>query len=454
MSDSKTAEQLAGEVKGVLDARLGEVKSTLDARDADIRAAIEARQAEMRSVLDAQHNEVKSDLEGKHDKVKALAEEALGKAQRGEDLSNATKELADEALTALNEAKARLDEVEQKLARRVSDEEKNLPRTMGELVVNDPIVQAFIGNNSARGRASVEVKAIISALTTDAAGSAGDLIVSDRLPGVIAPPQRRMTVRDLLTPGRTSSNSVQYVKETGYTNAAATVSETTGPIKPQSDIKFDVVASNVTTIAHWVLATRQILDDVPMLQSYIDGRLRYGLALVEENQLLNGSGTGTDLAGIYTQATAFNPPITIPATVTRIDVLRLAMLQTALSELMSTGVVLHPADWAAIELLKDGQGQFIVGNPQGTITPTLWGQPVVSTQSMATGKFLTGAFQLGAQIFDRMDAVVEISTEDDQNFRKNLVTVLAEERLALAVYRPEAFVKGDFAAAATAATKV
>ncbi len=139
---------------------------------------------------------------------------------------------------------------------------------------------------------------------------------------------------------------------------------------------------------------------------------------------------------------------------TRIDVLRLAMLQTALSELMSTGVVLHPADWAAIELLKDGQGQFIVGNPQGTMTPTLWGQPVVATQSMATGKFLTGAFQLGAQIFDRMDAVVEISTEDDQNFRKNLVTVLAEERLALAVYRPEAFVKGDFAAAATAATKV
>jgi HK97 family phage major capsid protein len=247
---------------------------------------------------------------------------------------------------------------------------------------------------------------------------------------------------------------VQYVKETGYANAAASLSETAGTTKPQSDIKFDVLTSNVTTIAHWVLATRQILDDVPMLQSYIDGRLRYGLALVEENQLLNGSGTGTDLAGIYTQATAFAPPITIPATVTRIDVLRLAMLQTALSELMSTGVVLHPADWAAIELLKDSQGRFIVGNPQGTLTPTLWGQPVVSTQSMATGKFLTGAFQLGAQIFDRMDAVVEISTEDDQNFRKNLVTVLAEERLALAVYRPEAFVKGDFAAAATAATKI
>jgi len=114
--------------------------------------------------------------------------------------------------------------------------------------------------------------------------------------------------------------------------------------------------------------------------------------------------------------------------------------------------VLQPSDWAAIERLTDTTGQLLIGNPQGNLSPTLWGQPVVATQSMATGKFLTGAFQLGAQIFDRMDAMVEISTEDDQNFRKNLVTVLAEERLALAVYRPEAFVKGDFAAAATAAT--
>jgi len=421
MTDTKSAEQLAGEVK---------------------------------AAFDAQQQAVKKDFYTRHDEVKALAEEALGKAAKGEELSASTKQLADEALTALNEAKARLDEVEQKLARKKQDDERREARTLGEQVVSNEAILPFLNSKTARGRASVEVKSIISSLTTDANGSAGDLIVPDRIPGVIAPGQRRLTVRDLLTPGRTASNAVQYVKETGFTNAAATVSETAGATKPQTDIKFDVVTSSVTTIAHWVLATRQILDDVPMLQSYIDGRLTYGLALVEENQLLNGGGTGTDLNGIYTQATAFTPPITIPAPVTKIDVLRLAMLQTALSELMSTGVVLHPADWASIELLKDTTGQFIIGNPQGNLSPTLWGQPVVSTQSMATGKFLTGAFQLGAQIFDRMDAVVEISTEDDQNFRKNLVTVLAEERLALAVYRPEAFVKGDFSAAATAATKV
>ena len=419
MTDTKSAEQLAGEVK---------------------------------AAFDAQQQAVKKDFDTRHDEVKALAEEALGKAAKGEELSASTKQLADEALTALNEAKARLDEVEQKLARKKQDDERHEPRTLGERVVTNEAIQPFLNSKTARGRASVEVKSIISSMTSDANGSAGDLIVPDRQPGIVTPGQRRLTVRDLLTPGRTNSNAVQYVKETGFTNAAATVSETAGATKPQSDIKFDVVTSSVTTIAHWVLATRQILDDVPMLQSYIDGRLTYGLALVEENQLLNGGGTGTDLHGIYTQATAFSSPISLPAPVTRIDVLRLAMLQSALSELLATGAVLHPADWAGIELLKDTSGAYIIGNPQGTLSPTLWGLPVVATQSMASGKFLAGAFQLGAQIFDRMDAVVEISTEDDQNFRKNLVTVLAEERLALAVYRPEAFVKGDFAAAATAAT--
>ena len=395
--------------------------------------------------------EVKAAFDAKHDQVKALAEEALGKAQKGEDLSAATKQLADEALVGMNEAKARLDELEQKIARKGADDETR-PRSIGEQVLAADEMKTFLASRASRGRASVEVKAIITSLTTDAMGSAGDLIVPDRLPGILAPGQRRLTVRDLLTPGRTSSTSVQYVKETGFTNAAATVSETTGALKPQSDIKFDIATSSVTTIAHWVLATRQILDDAPMLQSYIDGRLRYGLALVEENQLLNGGGTGTDLNGIYTQATAFTAPITIPAPVTRIDVLRLAVLKSALAELPTTGAVLHPADWASIELLKETTGAYLIGNPQGALAPTLWSLPIVATQAISQGNFLTGAFRLGAQIFDRWDARVEVSTEDDQNFRKNLVTILAEERLALAVYRPEAFVKGAFAAAATAAT--
>lgn len=391
--------------------------------------------------------EVKSIVDTKVDAVKAIAEDALGKLARGEEMTAAVKELADQAILGMNEAKARLDEVEQKLVRS-GDDAREVSLSAGYKFIADENVKSFMANPQSGKRVTVETKAIISSLTTVANGSAGDLIVPDRGP-LIDIRRRQLTVRDLLTPGRTSSNAIQYPVTSGYTNSAATVSETTGPTKPQSEIQFDLKTTSVTTIAHWVLATRQILDDAPMLQSYIDGILRYGLELVEEAQLLNGAGTGTDLNGIYTQATAFAAGTSVVATPQKMDVIRYAMLQGALAELPPTGIVLHPTDWANIETLKDTSGFYLIGNPIDGINPRLWGLPVVATQAMTAGTFLTGAFRMGAQIFDREDANVAVSTEDSDNFRKNLVTILAEERLALAVYRPEAFIKGTFSTAIT-----
>jgi HK97 family phage major capsid protein len=388
--------------------------------------------------------EVKALVETKHDEVKAIAEDALGKTAAGEKLTEAAKELADQALNGLNETKARLDEVEQKLARKGGNGEDR-PLSAGyQFIANDDI-KAFMANPQAGKRVGMEIesKAIISSLATDADGSAGDLLVPLRLP-ILQPALRRLTVRDLLMPGRTNQPSIQYAKETGFTNLAATVTETAGTAKAQSEIKFDIVTTSVTTIAHWVLATRQILDDAPMLQSYIDGRLRYGLKLVEEAQLLTGGGTGTDLTGVYTAATASTANLAVVAVPTKIDVIRIAMLQAALAEYSPSGIVIHPTDWAGIETIKDTAGAYLVGNPQDRLQPRLWGLPVVATQAMTVDKFLVGAFDMGAQIFDRQDVRVEISTEDSDNFRKNLVTILCEERLALAIYRPEAFVKGDF----------
>jgi HK97 family phage major capsid protein len=382
------------------------------------------------------------DLKKATDEVKKFADTTTAELRNLGGLTAETKANADKALAEMNALSARMGEMEQKQARRGSDERPEV-KSFGQQVTDAEEVKAFLAGNR-RGKVSVETKAIISSATADALGSAGDLIVADRRPGILGIPERRLTVRDLLTPGRTGSNAIQYVKETGFTNAAATVSETAGTTKPQSDIKFDIMTTSVTTIAHWVLATKQILDDVAQLQSYIDGRLRYGLKYVEEAQLLMGGGTGTDLNGIYTQATAYAAPagtgVTSP---TAIDTLRLAMLQAALAEFPATGIVLNPIQWAGIELTKTTDGAYLFANPQGVAQPRLWGLPVVATQAMTTDKFLVGAFQLGAQIFDREDANVEISTEDELNFRKNLVTIRAEERLGLAVYRPEAFIKGD-----------
>lgn len=385
--------------------------------------------------------QVKRQFDESLNAVKKIAEDALGKANAGETLSNSIKEQADEALLKMNGLKEQLDQVEQKLARNGGDGDDS-QKSIGEQFLESEGYKAFAATGfSKTARAGdMQVKATLTSATTDAAGSVGDAVQNTRLPGILPLPQRRLTVRDLLSQGRMDGSTLEYVKETGFTNNAAPVAETAA--KPESDLKFDLMTTSAKVIAHWMKASRQILSDASQLRSTIDQRLLYGLAYKEEGQILNGDGTGQNLLGIIPQATAFSAPIAL-ASPTSIDVMRLAMLQAALAEYPATGHVMNPIDWAWIETLKDSEGRYIIGNPQGTITPTLWGLPVVTTQSMTVDKYLTGAFKLGAQVFDRWDARVEAGYVND-DFTKNLVTILAEERLALAVYRPEAFIYGDF----------
>jgi HK97 family phage major capsid protein len=191
-----------------------------------------------------------------------------------------------------------------------------------------------------------------------------------------------------------------------------------------------------------VKASRQILDDAPALRSIIDAEMRYGLEFAEEAELLYGDGTGAHLLGIVPQATAYSAAFAVTGE-TAIDRIRLAMLQGVLALYPMTGSVLNPTDWTKIEMLKDSMGRYIIGDPQGTVAPRLWGLPVVASIAMTAGTFLTGAFKYGAQIFDRMAIEVAISTENNDDFEKNMITVRAEERLALVVKRPAAFIAGS-----------
>jgi HK97 family phage major capsid protein len=375
------------------------------------------------------------------DPLRATFEEFVGKAKAGDKLVEDLKGEVDEKLTKLNTT---LSEKFATLEQKMLEEGGGKPvkvKTMGEQFVEDAKVKEFLAQANPRGRIDLQAKATLTSLTTDAAGSVGDAINQTRLPGILPLPQRRMTVRDLLSQGQMDGSTLEYVKETGFTNNAGMVAETEA--KPSSDIKLELVSTSAKVIAHYMKASRQVLSDISQLRSIIDQRLLYGLAYKEESQLLSGDNTGQNLHGIIPQATAYSAPVAL-ADLNIIDVLRLAMLQAALAEYPASGHVMHPTDWAGIETLKDGEGRYIIGNPQGTATPTLWGLPVVATQAITVRKFLTGAFKLGAQVFDRWAARVEVATENEDDFIKNLVTILAEERVALAVYRPEAFIYGDF----------
>lgn len=374
------------------------------------------------------------------DQVKAMAENAQNEIKRHSHLSEETRAKVDELLTRQGELQARLQTAEQMVAMAATGGGSARPKSWGEQFVENDEFKAWASRPGARFVA--EVKA---AVTSDSA-SAGDLIVPDRRPGIVAPMQRRLFIRDLLNVVPTNSNAVEYVRETGFTNGAAPVGENPSGGKPSSDLTFEAGQVPVVTIAHWIHASKQVLADAQQLRGYIDGRLRYGLKLKEEEQLLKGSGVGLNINGLVTQASSYaNPGVAVQAE-TRIDRLRLALLQVELAEVWADGIVLSPVDWAAIELTKTADNAYLFANPRGAVTPALWGRNVVPTQAMDPGEFLVGAFGGGiaAEIHDRETVSISVATQDQDDFIKNMVKILCEERLALTVYRPEAFVAGDF----------
>lgn len=376
--------------------------------------------------------------------VKKAGAEALEVAKKAGDMTAEQKAQIDQMLVKQGELQAVLTEVQQKQARAEQAGGAMGAKSMGQQAIESPKIKQALDEGGLRKgeKIHIDVKAITSATGT-AAGNVGQAIAPDRRDGILQIPDRRFFLRDLIAPGQTSAPVIIYPKETGYVNNAAPVAE--GQRKPESSISMVTVTESVKKIATFMKASTEVLADLPMLRSFIDYRLRYMLKFREEAQMLMGSGAGNNLNGIYTQATAYALPAGATAPETPVDKLRIALLQAELAEFPSDGLVLNPVDWANIEMMKDGNGQYLIGNPQGTMAPTLWNRPVVATQAMTVGSFLAGAFRLGAQVFDREDAAVVIATENEDDFVNNLVTILIEERLGLAVYRPEAFVKGTVA---------
>lgn len=370
------------------------------------------------------------------DEVKKIAETANAEVKNLGKMNEETKKTADELLVKQNDISARLSELEKKMARDPGDDEDRREKSIGEQVAKSDDLKDFAAKGS-RGSIRIQVKDV-----TSANGSAGTLIQNQRLGGVLMLPQYPRRIRSLLNVARTTTNMIEYVKELGFTNNAAVVSE--GVQKPESEITFEEATAPIRTIAHWIQISRQAMDDAPQIQGIIDGRLRFGLDAAEEDEILNGDGTGQHLDGLISQATGYAAPFTPAGTLTNIDKLRLAMLQASLALYPADGIVIHPTEWARIELTKTTDGAYLFANPQGVAGPTLWGLPVVATQAMSGDDFLVGAFGTAATIWDRMDTEVLISSEDRDNFVKNMLTVRAEKRMGLAVYRPEALIYGDF----------
>jgi HK97 family phage major capsid protein len=345
---------------------------------------------------------------------------------------NLSKDVQD-ALQQAGVARAIAVELEQKSVRGGTDGAAG--ETWGQQVVRAEELKSIASESARRPMtAKFEVKEI-----TSAGGSAGAMMTAPTRDTYVGLPQRRLTIRGLLNVVPVTTGEVTYPRQTGFTNNAAPVAETL--LKPESDMTFEDVTVPIRTIAHWVRHSRQILDDAPQLAAVIDGDLRYGLALVEEAQILFGSGSGQNLNGLVAQATAYAAPGGLVAS-NLIDQIGIALLQASLTNVPPDGIVLNPVDWLAMRLLKDGQGNYILGSPATDVTPSLFGTPIAVTPAMTVDKFLLGSFR-SQTLYDRLTAEVLISTEDRDNFVTNRCTVRAEERVGLAAKRPTALIFGD-----------
>lgn len=346
--------------------------------------------------------------------------------------ASAAEERLTKAAEDTADMKTRVIDLERRAAR-----ERDVPQdaeTWGQHFTTEKAQEIKALAGASKGSVELNLKALTSGSTS--AGSLADPYRAD----TVLMPKRRLAVRDLLPVISIASGSVEYARQTAKPTGAATVAE--GAAKPESNLAFELISLQTRTVAHWIKASRQILDDVPQLRDMIDTEMRAGLALAEEAQLLYGSGTGQNLTGLVPAATAFvdSTGVTSPS---MIDKIAAAILQVGLADFEANGIVLHPTDWTRISLTKDAGGNYIIGGPSQAVEPRLFGLPVVRSSAMTAGHFLVGDFAAAAQIYDRWEPRVEVGFEAD-DFTKNLVTILAEERLALAIRQTAALVTGEF----------
>jgi HK97 family phage major capsid protein len=324
-------------------------------------------------------------------------------------------------------------------------------RSIGAQLVQDPAFRAFIAAGGHRKTVwqspTVEGFLMATTLTSDPA-SGGALILPDNRPGLVPLLFARPVVADLVAPGSTTSNLVQYMKEKTFTNAADTVLE--GADKPESTLIFEMASAAVRKIAHWIPVTEEMLDDAAQTQSVVDARLQLGIALTEEDQLLNGSGVAPDLLG-FNKLPGLAPTVSVTTGVGAVSAMDAIFMQISAiattAFLMPDGFVMNPADWMPIVLSKDNTGRYLGAGPFASAqAPSLWGITGVVTPAQTAGLGLVGAFRQASQIFRRSGVSIEASNSHADFFIKNLVAIRGEERLALAVYREGAFGKVDFVA--------
>lgn len=342
-------------------------------------------------------------------------------------------------------------------------------KSISQLVMDDAKYKSWLADLAPHGHFAekvriaspqVQIPGGLKALVTGASdASAGAFVFNDvqrNLDQFIY--RRPLTMRDIVTIGRTESDTIEYVRQVSETNNAAMVPEATssavidgstvtaamGGLKPESGMVFERVITNVKTVAHWMPATKRALADAGQMQTLIDSFLRYGLEEELEDQMVLGNGVGENFTGLVNisnvtaQAWDTNLMVTTRRAKTKVR---------TVGRTTATAYLLNPTDWENIQLLRTEEGgantgQFFFGGPASQEVPTLWNLPVIESESVPVGTGYVGNFKT-LILWDREQAGVQMTDSHNDFFVRNLVAILAEARAAFGCLRPASIVEMD-----------
>jgi HK97 family phage major capsid protein len=261
-----------------------------------------------------------------------------------------------------------------------------------------------------------------------------------RLPEPVLKQFQTPAIADLFPQGRTSQNAVPYMEETTATNAAAGTPESGD--KPESALELTPRTVAVKKIATSLPITSEAFDDEPMAESYVDNRLTLFVRMTEDADLMQGDGVDT-VEGIYVVANTQTQAIrTSGGADTLDDIFKASMKVTTAAFVEATDLIIHPTDWQTVRLAKDQNDQYLLGPALSNDLVRPWGlRPIVTTAALAGHPVVLNPAVAG-QIFRRSDVSLAVGWINEQ-FKKNQRTIVAEERLAFVIFRPQAIVKGD-----------
>ena len=374
----------------------------------------------------------------------------LNAVEKGFKLDKETQDNIDAAITKANDQSQLINEVQQKI--------DDIKKSINEGAKNQPLltvrgqIEKMLGNDTGKATLekmqSRESRNMVLKDVIDSGSVSTGMKREPYIDSLVSLERPALTILSLLNTVPIQTDSVKYGKQNLRTNNAAIVPE--GTTKPYSEYGWTNATALVELIAHLAKMSLQALWDAPRLAAEVESEMRFGLALKEEWEVLNGDGTSGHLSGILQNATPYAVPagMNTSGILTKLDMLRVAILQVHLANARADGMVLNPIDMAEIDLMRrdpDNGGGYLFSAPdENTGVTRLWRLPVVESASMDSNAFLVGAFKYAVNLYRRMGATVAISTENDDDFEKNLATVRCESRLTVAVRRPYAVVKGAF----------